>query len=86
MRTSDYGSNKWEEVFQLIDSNMQAGPPRGWRGPGTKCFLGAPISNVFPEKFFSDNNLPPVDNFLGKTFFRTLYMLSSDFIIPNFGI
>jgi hypothetical protein len=81
MRTSDYGSNKWEEVFQLIDSNMQAGPPRGWRGPGTKCFLGAHIS-----KFFSDNNLSPVDNFLGKKFFRTLHMLSRDFIIPNFGI
>ena len=66
--------NQWNHHgLRTMHSISPPGPPRGWRGPGAKFFKGP---------LFSENNLPPVDNFLGKKFSRTstLQLISRDFI------
>ena len=79
----------WIRINTLIRSNIMyncQGRREVGGGPG-QFFLGALFKNIFPEKFFFGEQppptpSPPVDNFLGKKFFRTstLQLLSRDFI------
>ena len=69
---------------------MQAGPPRGWRGPGRKCFLEAHISKFFTEKFFfGQQPLPRRQLFREKIFpdvahaFQGLYHTKFRYLAPK---
>jgi hypothetical protein len=88
-RTSYQHHKFWEEKAQRqgeASEKYGQGRREVGGGPGQNFFLGAPISKFFSEENFFGQQTPPppspVDNILGKTFFRTstLQLLSRDFI------